>query len=129
MAAGRRSHAARVVGRRLEQARVEAGLTRPELARRTRAHSLDVARFERGDSAPPVAHILAVAGALGVSADFLLGLSDEPRRLPPLPRDGLPAEIVREAVRLTHPDLHTPARRAAATRVTQHLNDLLDERS
>ena len=66
-----------------------------------------------------------MAERFGVTADYLLGLAEQPRRAA-LPPGSIDAELLREAVLLTHPDRHPPARTAQATRVTQALNALRD---
>lgn len=115
-----------LVGRRLAEARLAAGIAPRDLAARARVHPNDIARFERGEVAPPAAFVALAADALGVTCDWLLGRDDDPRPHAAIPAGAVPARLLREAVALTHPDLHTESRRERATRVTQELNALAD---
>lgn len=115
-----------LVGRRLAEARLAGDLPLREVAERAGVHPRDVGRFERGEQAPPIAYVVFVADAYGVSCDWLLGRADEPRPTLALPAGAVPARLLRDAITLTHPDLHPEGRRERATRVTQELNALLD---
>lgn len=67
------------LARRLHQARERAGLSRREAAERAdlSVHYWD--RLERGERDNPTAEVLiAIAGVLKVSADYLLGLRAKP---------------------------------------------------
>jgi transcriptional regulator with XRE-family HTH domain len=97
-----------------------------EIARAAACHVNDVQRIESGDQAPSIGYVIAVADRFGVTADYLLGRVEEPRPWDAIPASSLPAALLRDAILLTHPDRHPPARSAKATRVTQDLNALLD---
>jgi transcriptional regulator with XRE-family HTH domain len=65
-------------GRRLRLARTRRGLSQEGLARRVDASKNSVQNWERNDTLPRAEAVAALALALGVSADYLLGLSDVP---------------------------------------------------
>jgi hypothetical protein len=46
-----------------------------------------------------------------------------------VPVPAVPVELVRDAIRLTHPDRHPPEWQEAANRVTAQLLELLDPQS
>jgi transcriptional regulator with XRE-family HTH domain len=104
----------RRIGDRLRLIREGTGLDAREFGERCGIHPSDITRWER----------VALCEATGASADFLLGLADEPFPSRAVPADAMPPQLLREAVRLTHPDLHTGPRQELATRVTQALNAL-----
>lgn len=118
----------KLVARRCAGARHDAGVTAGDLATRLRIHVNDVHRVEAGDQAPSVAYVAGLAEMTGVTCDYLLGRADEPRPLAAVPESAVPVALLRDAILLTHPDRHPPARRDQATRVTQQLNALLDRR-
>ena len=64
------------VGKRLRQAR--GGLTQAELARAAGLTHASISRFENGLNQPVAGTLRRLAAALGVSADYLIGLTDEP---------------------------------------------------
>ena len=68
---------------RLLLARRRADLTQEELAERAGLHKTDVSKMERGRMLPTAPRLLRLCVALGVSADFLLGLVEDkqPRAL------------------------------------------------
>lgn len=68
-----------MIGARIRQARVQAGLTRSELERAGISHA-QLWRIETGASRPSVETLALLAHALNVSADWLLGLSAVPTR-------------------------------------------------
>lgn len=66
-------------GERLTQAREAAGFTPRELARRADVLATDINRWERTpDMDVRISTVRALARALSVSTDYLLGLSDDP---------------------------------------------------
>ena len=66
------------LGRRMAAARVMADLTQQELAERAGIPQSAVARIERGKRPQlSVGTLYAIAQALGVSTDYLLGLKEE----------------------------------------------------
>lgn len=66
-----------IVQERLLIARRRAGLSQGDLAQRARVHISDISKYERGRSVPTLARLARLCRALGVSADYLLGLSGE----------------------------------------------------
>ncbi len=71
---------------RLLLARRRAGVSQGELAKRTEMYASDISKMERGRMLPTAPRLRRLAEALGVSADFLLGLQDT-AAAPSSPRD------------------------------------------
>lgn len=67
-----------LVGTRLRNARKAAGLSQQRLADVIGTHVMVVSAWERDTRAPNGDSLDALAGALGVSVDYLLGRSDDP---------------------------------------------------
>jgi transcriptional regulator with XRE-family HTH domain len=68
----------RVIGSRVKTARERLGWNQAELARRLGASAYGVNLLEQGKTPYPRAdRIIALAQLLGVSADYLLGLTDK----------------------------------------------------
>lgn len=65
------------VGPRLVAAREARGLNQSELARKAGLQPAAIGHFEHGRRNPSFANIRALARALGVSADYLLGTSPD----------------------------------------------------
>lgn len=65
------------IGPRLVAAREKRRLNQSELARKAGLQPAAVGHFEHGRRNPSFANIRALARALGVSADYLLGTSSE----------------------------------------------------
>lgn len=65
-------------GGRLKTARERRGLTQDELAERAQTTQLSISRYENSKSTPAPDILAALALALEVSADWLLGLTDSP---------------------------------------------------
>lgn len=63
---------------RLKEIRVKNHLTQEELAERMRTEKNQISRWERGESIPRSEALIELSQILGVSVDYLLGLSDEP---------------------------------------------------
>ncbi len=63
---------------RLLLARRRAGLSQGDLAQRTAMYSSDISKMERGRMLPTAPRLRRLAEALGVSADYLLGLTEAP---------------------------------------------------
>lgn len=63
---------------RLRTAREMAGLTQEDLAKRTQLGQKQIWRYENGENDPSGNIIAALAKELNVSADYLLGLTDDP---------------------------------------------------
>ena len=62
---------------RLRQARERAGVSQRELARRLNVSQQSIAQHELGQRQPRPERLRALAVALGVSCDYLVGLRDE----------------------------------------------------
>ena len=68
------------VGERVRKARIRLDLTQRELGARIEWGEANVCRLESGGvKFPRGSTIVRIARALGVSSDYLLGLSDDPR--------------------------------------------------
>jgi len=66
-------------GDRLKRTREAARLTQTELAERVGAGTNQIYRYEKGETDPSAEVLAALAKELGVSADWLLGLVDDPK--------------------------------------------------
>jgi repressor LexA len=79
-------------GRRLRVAREKDNLTQEELAARIRANRSWISGLETGQqSALRAETVVRLAEALGCTADYLLGLTDQPARPAASPRRKKPA--------------------------------------
>ena len=67
---------------RLLLARRRAGVSQGELAKRTGMYASDISKMERGRMLPTAPRLRRLAEALGVSADYLLGLQDDAQIAP-----------------------------------------------
>jgi len=66
------------LGKRIRMARNEAGLTQPQLADRAGVgHWTSISAWEREENVPTLAHAYALARALGVSLDYLVGREED----------------------------------------------------
>jgi transcriptional regulator with XRE-family HTH domain len=63
---------------RLKALREQLGLSQRELSRQCGLGETAIGFYERGDAEPTAKHLIKIAATLGVSADYLLGLADEP---------------------------------------------------
>lgn len=66
-------------GERMRQIRESLNLTQDELAERAGLEVLQIWRYESGKTKPNTEMIAKIAKGLQVSADYLLGLTDEPK--------------------------------------------------
>jgi transcriptional regulator with XRE-family HTH domain len=67
---------------RLRQARQRSGWSQTELGKRSGVHHMAISRLERGDKKDVTGGTLRkLAMALGVSADWLLGIEDDESEL------------------------------------------------
>jgi transcriptional regulator with XRE-family HTH domain len=66
------------MGNRLKDRRNELGMTQEQLADRVGIHKGRVSQYERNLIEPGAAILSKIAEQLNVSADYLLGLSDQP---------------------------------------------------
>ena len=64
-------------GERLQRIRKEREVSQEELAKRLGVHAPIIGRYERGEVKPSVEVAAKIADALGVSLDYLTGLSDQ----------------------------------------------------
>ena len=71
---------------RLLLARRRAGVSQGELAKRTGMYASDISKMERGRMLPTAPRLRRLAEALGVSADYLLGLQDDAYVVPRITR-------------------------------------------
>lgn len=63
---------------RLQTTRVKSGYTQESLAAALKTDKRQITRWENGESVPGGEKLSELSRALGVSADYLLGLSDDP---------------------------------------------------
>ena len=68
-------------GRRLLYARTRRDLAAVQLAKRTGIHVTQISHFESDRREPSAGNIRKLALALDITADYLLGLSTETRRI------------------------------------------------
>jgi transcriptional regulator with XRE-family HTH domain len=64
-------------GERLLKARKERKISQDELAKRLGVHAPIIGRYERGEVNPSIEVATKIADTLGVSLDYLTGLSDQ----------------------------------------------------
>lgn len=67
-------------GQRLKQVRLEKNHTQASLAEIVGTNARQIWRWESGENSPDADFVTELARVLDVSADYLLGLSDEPSR-------------------------------------------------
>ena len=63
---------------RLKKVRLEQNLSQAQLAERSALSVRQIIRYEQGVSDPTVSAAVSMCKALGVSLDYLCGLSDDP---------------------------------------------------
>ena len=68
-----------MIGERLLDLRKDAGLTQTQLAAALKINKHSVSAYEREKNEPSDAIKIAIAEYFGVSVDYLLGLTDDPR--------------------------------------------------
>ena len=64
-------------GERLQKARKERKVSQDELAKSLGVHAPIIGRYERGEVNPSIEVATKIADSLGVSLDYLTGLSDQ----------------------------------------------------
>ncbi len=69
-----------MIADRIREARKNAGHTQTSLAELINMHYKNVSRWESGEYTPEAGTIALLAQALNVSADYLLDLTDDPKR-------------------------------------------------
>lgn len=79
----------KVVGERIRQARLKAGMTQVQLARAINTSERNVVRWESGRNAPRVEHLVAIAKATDHDTSFFLedDESDDEEADPPMSLD------------------------------------------
>lgn len=65
-----------VISARLRKARVERGLSQRDLSKLLECSRSSVSNYETGANLPNIYQLLAICLELGVSADYMLGLTD-----------------------------------------------------
>jgi transcriptional regulator with XRE-family HTH domain len=69
-----------MIADRIREARKNAGHTQSSLAELINMHYKNISRWESGEYIPEAETIGLLAKTLNVSADYLLGLTDDPKR-------------------------------------------------
>lgn len=64
-------------GKRIRESRIDKGLTQTQLAQLISTTQSTIGKYEREELQPNIEAIIDLCHALGVSADYLLGLEDE----------------------------------------------------
>ena len=67
-------------GEKLKQLRINKPVTQKQIADYLGVNTVTVQRFEYGDRRPSYENLIKLCDYFQVSADFLLGLSDDPER-------------------------------------------------
>lgn len=67
---------------RIKELRINKGLTQKQLAEETRLSERGIQNYELGERVPTLQAAIALADFFDVSLDYLVGRSDDPRRLP-----------------------------------------------
>lgn len=67
-----------IVGTRIKKARMNKGLTQPELAKMINSSDRNISNYETGYSYPSIEVLRRIAEGLSTSTDYLLGISDSP---------------------------------------------------
>jgi transcriptional regulator with XRE-family HTH domain len=78
----------RLMGERIRRARERKGWNQSELARRVHKSRQHLSQLEQGRQQPRGELLIALARVLGVTTDYLYGLSDDLEREPELARIG-----------------------------------------
>ena len=68
---------------RIRDIREDADLTQTEVAKELGIRQTVYSRYERGENLMPITHLVTLAKFYGTSADYLLGLTDNPSPIPP----------------------------------------------
>lgn len=67
-----------MLGARIRRARNDANFTQEELAEKIGVGVIQINRYENNKNQPTADILMRIATTLGVSADYLLGLNDDP---------------------------------------------------
>lgn len=71
-----------MVGKRLKEARLAAGMTQVQLAEKMKLHPKTISCYERGIGSPNESQKIELCTMLNISYDYLLGISDA--AIPPI---------------------------------------------
>jgi transcriptional regulator with XRE-family HTH domain len=71
-----------ITAQRIYDLRQQLGLTQQELADKANLERKTIIRIESGQNVPGVRALAALSKVFGVTADYLLGLSNDPHTLP-----------------------------------------------
>lgn len=74
---------------RIREARIAAGLTQDQLAKKLGIRNTTLSGYETGVHDPKSNMLAEIAGICGVTVDFLLGVAPEPKEKEPAHMDGL----------------------------------------
>ena len=69
------------IGNRIKEIRLEQGLSQQKFGMLLSVSQDTVSLWEKGKSLPTTEFIIAIAKTFNVSADYILGIIDEPRKL------------------------------------------------
>jgi transcriptional regulator with XRE-family HTH domain len=64
------------IGEAIRKARKEKGMTQAQLAAAADIYSMYISHYETGKKFPSILNLIAIADALGVSLDYLVGRTD-----------------------------------------------------
>lgn len=68
--------------KRIRDLREDRDLTQQQIARVLRTSQTVYSRYELGKRALPIEHLIKLCEIYSVSADYILGFTDEPKKLP-----------------------------------------------
>jgi len=109
-----------VRGDRLKALRIERGLTQEELADAVGVHRGAIANYETGRRDPEALVLLRLAKYFNVSSEYLMGLTDDPRRNKNLP-PGWEQVLAKAAQHHMSPD--------EVTRLIEQVGEMIRRRS
>ena len=67
----------KVIGNRIKEKRLQLKMSQKELAEKIDVSASAVNQYEKGDKVPSSEKIISLAKSLGVSSDYILGVSEE----------------------------------------------------
>ncbi len=70
---------------RLKELRIQKGISQLKLALDLNTNQNTISRYETGEREPGIQELIKLAGYFGVSIDYLLEQTDNPKRNQPLP--------------------------------------------
>ena len=104
---------------RLKQFRKTAGLNQAQMARILAVSQTQVSNYENGNDGPSIDKLTTIADYFGVSIDYLVGRSDDPRG------DEFLAKK-EQALLATLPELFIPSYQAAKEKNPENLQQVID---